>query len=277
MWLLIENRMDRDVRMKELPILDDLLKSLRPLREQLVAHDVYSHIKTLADVRMFMEHHVFAVWDFMSLVKALQRQLTCVTVPWTPQGHPLSRRLINEIVLAEESDEDSQGGYLSHFELYRAAMGQCGADLSRIDGFVDQVRQGEDVCRALDKAGVPQAAQAFVRTTWRIVESGSLHAIAAVFTLGREDLIPDMFRALVTELHKQFPGQLTLFHNYLERHIHLDQEHHAPMALQMLAALCHNEQTKWREAQEAARVSLKARIALWDRVVEQLAVARATA
>ena len=97
--------------MKETLSLDSVYESLRPLRQQVVEHPVYRHIETLADVRLLMEHHVFAVWDFMSLLKALQRHLTCVTVPWVPQGDRHSRRLINEIVLAEESDEECGGGY----------------------------------------------------------------------------------------------------------------------------------------------------------------------
>ena len=72
--------------MKETPSLDSLQESLCPLRAQVVEHSVYHHIEALTDVRIFMEHHVFAVWDFMSLLKTLQRHLTCVTVPWMPQG-----------------------------------------------------------------------------------------------------------------------------------------------------------------------------------------------
>lgn len=251
-----------------------LQESLYPLRKQLIEHPVYSRIGTLEELQIFMEHHVFAVWDFMSLLKALQRDLTCVTVPWIPQGGQLSRRFINEIVLAEESDEDSGGRYTSHFELYRAAMKQCQADTSIIDRFIELIRQGETVFAALEKASVPQAAQDFVITTWSIVESGSTHSIAAAFTLGREELIPDMFRSLVAELQNQFSGQLNLFSNYLERHIELDEEHHTPMAFQMLAELCGNDSRKWREVEETAHIALKARIALWDGVVEQMAIAR---
>ena len=260
--------------MKVFPTLESMRESLRPLRTQLVTHDVYRRVETLEDVRLLMAHHVFAVWDFMSLLKALQRQLTCVTVPWVPQGEPHSRRLINEIVLAEESDEAWGSGYGSHFELYRAAMDQCGADASRIDDFVARVRRGEGVAEALATAGVPQAAQAFVRTTWRIVESGVMHAIAAAFTLGREELIPEMFRALVADLQQRFPGQFTLFHTYLERHIQVDEAHHTPMAFQMLEGLCAADARKWREAHEGARVALEARLALWDGVVEQIVLAR---
>ena len=250
--------------------LEQLEKSLRPLRERLIEHEVYRRIRTENDLRSFMEHHVFAVWDFMSLLKALQIRLTGVTLPWTPQGDRNTRRLINEIVLEEESDEDGDGGYVSHFELYRAAMAQCGADTSRIDAFVDRLRQGDPVYQALETPGVPKAAQDFVTTTWRIIQSESTQSIAAAFTFGREDLIPEMFRALVADLHDRFPGPWDRLRYYLERHIHLDEDRHIPLARRMLAHLCGDDKAKWQEADEAARTALNARIALWDGVAEQL-------
>ena len=251
-------------------MLEQLQHSLRPLRGQLVKHEMYRSIKTQDDLRTFMEHHVFAVWDFMSLLKALQIRLTGVTLPWTPQGDRNARRLINEIVLEEESDEDGQGGYSSHFEFYRTAMAQCGADTSRIDKFVERLCRRDSVYQALESAGVPDAAQAFVTTTWGIIQSESTHSIAAALTFGREDLIPEMFRALVADLHERFPGPWDRLRYYLERHIHLDEDRHIPLARQMLAKLCGNDEAKWREADEAARTALNARIALWDGVAEQL-------
>jgi Protein of unknown function (DUF3050) len=256
------------------PPLDRLHASLRSLRTQVVEHPMYHHLTTLADVRTFMEHHVFAVWDFMSLLKALQRQLTCVTLPWVPQGDPRSRRFINEVVVAEESDAAPGGGYISHFELYHAAMQQCGADTAPIERFVDRVRQGDGVGDALVTAGAPPAAQAFVATTWQIIASGAVHAIAAAFSLGREELIPGMFRALVTDLQHQCPGQCTLFQHYLERHIDLDDAQHTPLALDLLTAVCADDPRKWCEAEVAARLALQARVALWDGVHAQLTRAR---
>ena len=255
------------MEIKQMPLIDRLRESLRPLREQVLKHELYCHLRTPDRLRVFMEHHVFAVWDFMSLLKTLQRRLTCVNLPWLPQGDRNARRLINEVVLDEESDEDGEGSHISHFELYRAAMVQCSADTSRIDEFLDRLHRNEPVLEALETAAVPKAAQVFVRTTWLIIQSESTHSIASAFTFGREELIPQMFRALVADLHKRFPGQWNLLHHYLERHIHLDEEHHAPLALQMLAALCGTDQEKWREAEETARVALKARIALWDGIL----------
>jgi Protein of unknown function (DUF3050) len=262
------------MQMKPTLSLQNLEQSLWPLREKLAEHEIYRHIRNISEVHIFMEHHVFAVWDFMSLLKALQRDLTCVAIPWVPQGNRLSRRLINEIVLEEESDADGAGGYLSHFELYRAAMAQCGADLSSIDGFLASIRNGDNAATALHRAGAPKAAESFVKTTMRIVKRGSIHAIAAAFTLGREDIIPQMFTPLVANLEHQFPGQLTLFQNYLQRHIRLDEERHTPMALQMLMELCGDDSVKWQEAQETALTALLARIELWEGVVEQVAATK---
>jgi FMN phosphatase YigB (HAD superfamily) len=259
---------------KQIAALDRLRELLRPLREQLVKHQIYHQMETADDLRVFMEHHVFAVWDFMSLLKALQRRLTSVTIPWVPQGDPNARRLINEIVLDEESDDNGEGGYTSHFELYRAAMAQSGANASAIDDFLDRLGRGDPFYEALEQAPVPEAARTFVRATWDILGSKSTHSIAAAFTFGREDLIPDMFRALVLDLDERFPNQLGLLRYYLERHIQLDEEHHTPLARRMVAALCETDQKKWREAEEAAQAALHARIALWDGVVEQITQSR---
>lgn len=259
---------------EEIFAFDQLRKVLYPLREQLVRHEVYTYIKTIDDLQIFMEHHVFAVWDFMSLLKALQHHLTCVTLPWIPRNNLLSRRFINEIVLEEESDKDFNNGFISHFELYKAAMIQCGANTSVIDKFLKSIQTGEDIVTALRIANAPKAAQTFVKTTWKIIQSGSVPSIAAAFTLGREELIPDMFRTLVNNIQKKFQGKLNIFESYLERHIHLDEDYHTPMALQMLEEVCNADNIKWEEAEEAAYNTLNARIHLWKGVIEEITIAK---
>ena len=81
---------------------------------------------------------MFAVWDFMSLLKAIQRELCGVGVPWVPSPNLQATRLVNEIVLGEESDEDGEGGYASHFVLYRRAMQRCGANVQVDVGLLDE-------------------------------------------------------------------------------------------------------------------------------------------
>ena len=91
-------------------------------RERLIRHPIYGLVNTPERMRLFMQTHIWAVWDFQSLLKSVQQQLSCVTVPWVPTPDPEARRLINEIVLDEESDELPNGSFASHFELYLRSM-----------------------------------------------------------------------------------------------------------------------------------------------------------
>ena len=211
-----------------------------------------------------MEHHVFAVWDFMSFLKSLQRRLCCVELPWLPSADPTASRLVNEIVLAEESDEDGTGGFASHFELYRRTMDRSGANTADIDGFLDALRLGQPVSTAIESPAVPDPARRFVRQTFRLIDGGNLCAIASAFTFGREDLLPAVFQRIVDELSVEAGGKLEDFRYYLDRHIGLDGDEHGPMANRLLLSLCDSDESRWRAAEEAAVECLEARRALWD-------------
>ncbi|QIX62409.1 DUF3050 domain-containing protein [Hymenobacter sp. BT18] len=242
----------------------NLQAALAPARQHLIDHGVYQSLHSLDDLRVFMQHHVFAVWDFMSLLKALQRELTCVAVPWVPRGNPVTRRLINDIVLEEETDLDPEGRPASHFELYLRAMRECGADTAPIEKLLAALAAGATVDAALQQAEAPASVRAFVLETFRIIEAGQPHAVAAAFTFGREDVIPAMFRHLVHDLRQRFPGQLDTFTYYLDRHIQLDEEVHTPLAQQMVRELCGHDAARWTESREVAARCMQARVALWD-------------
>ena len=246
-----------------------LAERLRPLYMQLANHDLYRSFETVEDLQVFMESHVFAVWDFMCLLKTLQRGLTCVDVPWVPSRFPASRRLVNEIVLGEESDLYGTRP-VSHFELYVGAMRECGASTLAIEDLMTRLRAGATWSIALAMSGAPEPAYRFVQSTFAIIEGGKLHAIAAAFTFGREDLIPDMFRGFIRDQDARLSGKLATLRWYLDRHIEVDGEDHGPMALQMVSELCGNDPVKWSEAAEAAETALRARIALWDAVAASL-------
>ena len=245
---------------------------IAPLRARLADHPLYLSIRTPEHLRLFMESHVFAVWDFMSLLKALQSRLTCVSFPWVPTPLPASRRFINEIVLGEESDE-YDGEPISHFELYLRAMQQSGADTQPIHALLAALPRNP-ILQAIEVAKIPEGPRAFLRTTFQLIESGQLHALAAAFTFGREDVIPDMFRALVHDLNQQHAGALSTFIWYLERHIEVDGEDHGPLSLRMVADICGDgspeAETRWQQAGEAAEQALTARIALWDAIHLQI-------
>lgn len=241
----------------------EVKQQIGDVRSQIVHHPLYRHLRTIEDVRKFMEHHVFAVWDFMSLLKGLQGALTCVTTPWVPVGSPETRFLINEIVTGEESDLDSTGTmHYSHFELYILAMEQAGADTSRIKNLVEGIRSGKPLSTLLE--GFPASVKGFLEFTFEVINTGKPHIMAAVFTFGREDLIPDMFYSLVKDLNDQFPGKFDIFIYYLERHIEVDGDHHSKLAEKMVDELCGSDETKWAESAAYAVKALEWRNNLWN-------------
>lgn len=247
-----------------------LKQQIEPLRAQLISHPLYQQMNTLSDLNIFMEHHAFAVWDFMSLLKALQQKLTCTDVPWMPVGNANTRYLINEIVTGEESDVDEQGNRTSHFELYLRAMQQAGSGAKAIYALFSEILNGKNIDEALLIANIPAPARSFVQHTFEVIATNQAHIQAAVFTFGREDLIPDMFISIVKEISKQFPGKVDLLLYYLERHIEVDGDHHSHLAYQMTAELCGEDDNKWIDATQAVEQALKVRIALWDGISEAI-------
>lgn len=251
-----------------------LTASLRSEREALLQHPLYDELRTVEDLAVFMQHHVFAVWDFMSLLKALQARLTCTGVPWCPRGDGRVRRLVNEIVLAEESDVLPNGEAASHFELYLQAMKEVGAETELVERFMRELEAGESVTGALRQVGVAEAVTAFVRSTFEVIEKGQPHEIAAAFTYGREDLIPEMFTQLVHGLERQFPGRLDTLRYYLDRHIELDGDEHGEMGRQMVDLLCGGDAVREAEAMAAALEALVSRRRLWDAIALEVGTRR---
>ena len=244
---------------------------LGDLRQRLLAHPIYAMVDSPARLRRFMEHHVFAVWDFQSLLVALQQKLTCTSLPWIPTSDREARRLVNEIVLDEQSDELPDGTHASHFELYLECMRQAGADTGPVESLLTLLAAGIPLDRALNEARVPAAAAAFVRTSFAIIASGSAHKIVAAFTYGREDVIPEMFRPLVVALAAQDPHSWERLRFYLERHIEADDEKHGPMCRRIVASLCGDDAGRWAEASATARGSLQSRIDFWDAIRAEIA------
>lgn len=245
--------------------------ALIPQREKLLNHPLYERVKTVEDLRHFLEGHVYAVWDFMSLLKALQIKLTCTTVPWLPIGNPETRYLINEIVLAEETDVNAEGQRQSHFEMYRDAMLACGADVATIDAFLADVVETQNIFVSIKNSNLHPNIKEFLDFTFRVIDEGKPHEIAAAFTFGREDLIPDMFTQILKNFEANFPEtDLSKLIYYFERHIELDGDEHGPMAMRMIDELCGNDADKWREVQEISVAALEKRIGLWNAIEERM-------
>ena len=248
---------------------EQLKSNIEPVRNKLLAHPVYSQIQDLQGLQRFSETHVFAVWDFMSLLKSLQIGLTSVTLPWLPVGNADTRYLINEIVLGEESDVDEAGNRISHFELYLKAMQQMGASTNVIETIIAQINTGTKVQDAIEGAQLPKQVKDFLQFTFDISFNAPLHVKAAVFTFGREDLIPSMFMKILHKIYADAPDKVSIFKYYIERHIEVDGDHHSHLALDMVNRLCGSDASKWEEATAASVRALALRIGLWDAIFEQ--------
>ncbi|WP_295393084.1 DUF3050 domain-containing protein [uncultured Thiodictyon sp.] len=252
------------------------LQPLRPLQAQLNAHPIYSAIRELRDLRVFMSHHVFSVWDLMSLIKYMQQHLAPTQVPWSPPGDPALRHFINQLVLEQESDSapTRDGGvrYGSQFEYYCQAMDEVGADGKSPRRFLALVAE-----RGLDQALysdlVPLPARYFSETTFGFIREDQPHVVAAALVLGREHLIPDMFLRFLTQMTLG-PAQAPSFHYYLNRHLHLGEHGQGPLAMQLLERLCDNDPVRLEEAETAAEEAICARLRLWDGVLEAIETGR---
>jgi Protein of unknown function (DUF3050) len=209
------------------------------------------------------------VWDFMSLVKRLQSELTSNSLPWTPPARPQIARFANEVVLGEESDLGPDEQPISHFELYLRAMDEIGADSTEIRGFVAQLGLGARWEDVLSEMKVPPGVTRFVNETLRCATQGSLVEVASCFLFGREDVIPEMFERLLT-LWSNAKAEVPHFAYYLERHIELDGGSHGPWAQEMLIALAGQREANWQEATRAAARAITNRIRLWDSILALL-------
>lgn len=243
----------------------DLSMAISERRAGLLAHPLYQSVRTRAALQIFMRNHVFAVWDFMTLLKSLQRRLTCVDIPWLPPADTLAARLVNQIVLSEESDEVVAGRYVGHLHLYLAAMGEVDADTRPIRDLIAALRQGAAVEDVLSRLPILPATRRFVLRNLAMAHAET-HQTAAAFLFGREDLVPDMFQRIATDLVLR-GDRCQAFRCYLERHIQLDGGEHRVLGAQLLRGLCGNDGRKWRESTAAARDALDERARLWDGVL----------
>ncbi|MEN9875610.1 MAG: hypothetical protein RLZZ529_607 [Bacteroidota bacterium] len=253
--------------------IDTINNSIQTQKEALLQHPLYNKVQTIEDLHRFLESHVYAVWDFMSLLKALQSKLTCTTTPWFPTANTQTRYLINEIVVAEESDLTLDGRRQSHFEMYLEAMQDCGANTNEIEVFLANLSSLNNIFVAIKTSDLHPNIKDFLDFTFRVIEEGKAHEIAAAFTFGREDLIPSMFTAILKNFQANFPEtDLKKLIYYFERHIELDADEHGPMAMGMITELCGNDTQKWKEVEAISILALEKRIGLWDAIEESLAL-----
>ena len=245
--------------------------SIKEPREKLLTHRLYTEIKSIEDLQIFTSNHIFAVWDFMSLLKALQNNLTCTKVPWTPNKNSETAYLINEIVLAEETDISQNGKRKSHYELYLDAMIDIGVKVENIEKNIMLLSSSDSIENSIEKLDIHPKIKEFLKFTFSIIDEGKPHKIAAIFTFGRENLIPNMFNEILHEFQRSFTKKdISKLIYYFKRHIELDEDEHGPMALQMVNELADNDPLKWKEIEEISKIALEKRIGLWDAIYDNI-------
>jgi len=116
---------------------------------------------------------------------------------------------------------------------------------------------------------VPLPARYFSETTFGFIREGKPHAVAAALALGREQVIPKMFRRFLDGMRVS-EVRAPIFHHYLERHIELDGDHHGPFTLRLLETLCGDDRDKLMEAETAAEEAICARICFWDGILNAI-------
>nr|WP_305119171.1 DUF3050 domain-containing protein [Tahibacter harae] len=236
---------------------------VRELRDALHTHRVFDAIRDMDSLRAFMQVHVYAVWDFMSLAKRLQRDLTCVELPWMPPADIEAAHLINEIILGEETDTGPDGHPISHMDLYLAAMREVGADTRPFQQFLSLVRDRVPVENALGRVGAPTCVIDFVSHTLRGALGERTLVVMANFFYGRENVIPGMFQRLLDSWGLD-RLEAPCFVYYLDRHIELDGDAHGPAAEAIIARALAREPELAPLVRKAAIASLDARRQLWD-------------
>ncbi len=243
-------------------------EQLAPYRKKLKEHELYTSIKSINNIQLFTEYHVFAVWDFMSLLKELQIQLTCVSIPWKPKGFPKASRLINEIVWDEESDIDHNGISMSHFEMYLNSMTLIKSNPHKINSLIKNWDINLSANKNIENEKLPVFIKNFLKFTFKTISLKKPHITSAVFTFGREDLIPDMFIEILKNIKIDNKINIKPLIYYFERHIELDTDEHGPLALEMVNDLCGSDKNKWYEALDYSKKAMEMRIKLWDGILE---------
>ena len=261
--------MNNDYDSANNPYIIKITDNLSELQDHLKIHPLYKSLNSLDDIKIFMENHIFAVWDFMSLLKSLQNQLTNISVPWTPSGRPLLARFINEIVLGEESDVNEFNEPKSHFEMYLDAMGQIGAKKKEIEALIVDIKFGKEINNSIQSLRIDGAVKDFLQFSFNVINTKKIHKIASAFTYGREDIIPDMFISILKKIDPK-NNYYTKLKYYLDRHIEIDGGLHGPLAQKMLIELCINDSNKWDEVNNVAKTCLQYRIKLWDSILKQI-------
>ena len=260
---------------------------IAPLRKRLRQHRIYESLKSLDDVRRFMEVHVFALWDFMHLVKCLHRAPSTAEATCPPKKRFKKsagvQSLVDEMVQNYANDLNERGERMATFRMYLDAMEQLGAETKCVASFLGDCGDCGDL-RAGDLGPVvgpsllscraPRGAADFTAYTCQVIDSSKDHKVAASLVFGRQSLIVDALLRALGEVERREGTRVDKFRFLLSKYKSLYANNWPALSYQVLVELCGYSDEKWKEAEEAAVGALKARIALWDATHDYLVFRR---
>ncbi len=235
------------------------------LRNQLQNHKLYNSLKSIDDIKVFMEYHVFAIWSFALLLNNLQINMTEVRTSSISLEKSTDSVLINETVLEEEIETNKVSQTQSHFEIYFDAMRQADARTNEINNFIKLIQFNNSVNYSLNKTNIDKRVADFVKFSFSVTKTNKPHLIASALIFGQEEVIPGMFIEILRNVDSEnkFYNKLKY---YLQGHIDLDIDKQRPLSIKIVSEICNNNQQKWDETITIAKQSLEKRIALWDAI-----------
>jgi hypothetical protein len=250
---------------------EELREQLPPIIDEVENHDVFDHVDTVEDARIFLNHYCFAAWDFQILVEAYRQPeqasnpLDCLPpVPPSPDSGGLADQIAYNPQYGEYIDP-------TH-EIVGKLMDFIDADVGRFHDFTLDLQDREvRLGVALQENDVPPESREHIRTTVSIVHTQNLPRIVGALALGRRDIIPIEFAKQLKHRHiESSPHRIEVKGRYLDiaRGIEVDNLLHVD---RLLSDPRLPEDDGWREeALQGAAKMLMARRELLNGIKDKV-------
>lgn len=239
---------------------------LNSLTDLLIDHPLMTSIETKDDLGIFAQQFVFAEWSTMTLLKALQKEFTNSELMWFPTDDPMSRKLINELVLQYESSPEVGG--LSQLEWYIQSMQDCSFDTAYIECMLDNIKQYNNYASIIDSLDF--STQRYVHNVVQIALSEKVLDIASAFFMGRWIITPKIAKKLLFGLSNPVLEREKSFKYYWEVQARPVDEEQKVIAINLLTRLCNNNSGNAARCVHVAAKMLELMHMLWDGMYYQI-------
>ena len=233
----------------------------------LETHRIYDRLHDEASLRLFVEHHVICVWIYNYLMRDLYQEIANHIQPMSSQVQKEAIRLISELVLEEEVDEQNDGTLISHMEIYLEAMQDLGADVGPIMSFFDLLESGKDWVEAARQAHFPIESQLYFEKINVFFES-PVHERAALLFYEGEPYVPDSFLNKLNVLSQTAKTARLL--EYFEKHIEGLKRPGFSAIGRLVELFCGDDEDLNAAAEARAEEAMKIRLEFWGQIAGKL-------